>query len=77
MCKQRTSRGPGQGTPEPTTARQAWQVEHGVPEEHWNNASAIIDPDGNGLRIHFQPVLERKVVKNRGPGHAVPHCGKR
>lgn len=51
--------------PEPTDAWQAWQVEHGIPEEHWTDASAIIDPDGNGPRIYFQRVPEPKAVKNR------------
>jgi hypothetical protein len=54
-----------QGPPEPTAAWQAWQVEHGIPEEHWNDASAIIDPDDTGLRIYFQRVPEPKAVKNR------------
>ena len=36
-----------------------------VPEERWNDASAIIDPDGNGPRIYFQRVPEPKTVKNR------------
>jgi hypothetical protein len=40
-------------------------VEHGIPEEHWNDASAIIDPDGSGPRIYFQRVPEPKAVKNR------------
>jgi catechol 2,3-dioxygenase-like lactoylglutathione lyase family enzyme len=36
-----------------------------VPEENWNDASAIVDPDGVGSRIYFQKVPEDKVVKNR------------
>ena len=40
-------------------------MERGIPEEHWNDASAIIDPDGNGPRIYFQRVPEPKAVKNR------------
>ena len=54
-----------QGPPEPTAEWQAWLVEHGVPEEQWNDASAIVDPDGNGPRIYFQRVPEPKAVKNR------------
>jgi hypothetical protein len=54
-----------QGPPEPTAAWRAWEVEHGVPEERWNDASAIIDPDGRGPRIYFQRVPEPKAVKNR------------
>jgi hypothetical protein len=52
-----------QGPPEPTAAWQAWQVEHGVPEEHWNDASAITDPDSSGPHIYFQHVPEPKAVK--------------
>jgi hypothetical protein len=37
----------------------------GVPEEEWNSASAVVDPDGKGPRIYFQRVPESKVVKNR------------
>lgn len=51
----------------------------GVPEDQWNSASAVVDPDGRGPRIYFQQVPEPKVVKNRvhldvnvGGGHAVP-----
>ena len=36
-----------------------------VPEEKWNDASAIIDPEGVGSRIYFQKVPEGKVAKNR------------
>lgn len=51
----------------------------GVPEEEWNSASAIEDPDGSGPRIYFQRVPEAKTVKNRlhldlrvAGGHEVP-----
>ena len=37
----------------------------GVPEEHRNDASACVDPDGVGPRLWFQKVPEGKVVKNR------------
>ena len=37
----------------------------GIPEERWNEASAITDPDGNGPRIFFQRVPEGKTAKNR------------
>jgi catechol 2,3-dioxygenase-like lactoylglutathione lyase family enzyme len=37
----------------------------GVPEDEWNAASAIVDPDGTGPRIYFQRVPETKTVKNR------------
>ncbi len=36
-----------------------------VPEERWNDASAIVDPDGRGPRIFFQRVPEPKTAKNR------------
>jgi hypothetical protein len=36
-----------------------------VPEERWNDASAIVDPEGGGPRIYFQRVPEPKVAKNR------------
>lgn len=37
----------------------------GIPEERWNDAAAIVDPDGGGLRIYFQRVPEAKTAKNR------------
>ncbi len=37
----------------------------GIPEDQWNSASAIVDPDGKGPRIYFQRVPEVKTVKNR------------
>jgi len=37
----------------------------GVPQEEWNSASAVVDPEGIGPRIFFQRVPEAKVVKNR------------
>ena len=37
----------------------------GVPPEHRNDASALIDPDGAGPRIFFQRVPEGKTAKNR------------
>jgi Glyoxalase-like domain len=42
-----------------------WAREHGIPEERWNDASAIVDPDGQGPRLYFQRVPEAKTVKNR------------
>ncbi len=47
---------------------ESWESFHrqqGVPEERWNDASAIVDPDGKGPRIYFQRVPEGKVAKNR------------
>jgi catechol 2,3-dioxygenase-like lactoylglutathione lyase family enzyme len=37
----------------------------GVPPERWNDASAVIDPDGSGPRLFFQRVPEGKQAKNR------------
>lgn len=37
---------------------------HGVPEEEWNRAAAIVDP-GGGPRLYIQRVAEPKTVKNR------------
>ncbi|OLT49200.1 glyoxalase [Saccharomonospora sp. CUA-673] len=37
----------------------------GVPEERWNDANAIVDPDGHGPRIFLQRVPEEKAGKNR------------
>lgn len=42
-------------------ALTAW----GVPEEDWNQASAIVDPNGVGPRIFIQRVPESKTAKNR------------
>lgn len=42
-------------------ALKAW----GVPEEDWNSASAIVDPDGRGPRIYFQQMDTPKPQKNR------------
>jgi hypothetical protein len=36
-----------------------------VPEERWNEAGAVVDPDGKRPRIYFQRVPEPKTVKNR------------
>jgi hypothetical protein len=37
----------------------------GVPEPAWNDASAVVDPDGVGPRMFFQRVPEPKITKNR------------
>ena len=53
--------------------------QQGIPEDRWNDASAIVDPDGKGPRIYFQRVPEGKNAKNRmhmdlnvSGGRAVP-----
>ena len=42
-------------------ALDAWDI----PEENRNDASASVDPDGNGPRLWFQKVPESKSAKNR------------
>jgi hypothetical protein len=42
-------------------ALDAW----GVPPDHRNERSAVVDPDGGGPRIFFQRVPEGKTAKNR------------
>jgi hypothetical protein len=42
-----------------------WARAEGIPEERWNDARAIEDPDGAGPRVFFQKVPEGKVAKNR------------
>jgi hypothetical protein len=67
---------------EPPPGFDTWQDflrSEGIPEEAWNDASAIVDPETKGPRIYFQRVPEPKVVKNRvhldlnvGPGMSAP-----
>lgn len=40
---------------------RAW----GLPEERWNDAYAIVDPQGAGPRVYLQKVPEAKAGKNR------------
>jgi catechol 2,3-dioxygenase-like lactoylglutathione lyase family enzyme len=42
-------------------ALDAWNI----PEENRNDASASVDPDGQGPRLWFQKVPEGKTAKNR------------
>ena len=42
-------------------ALDAW----GVPPERRNDASAVVDPEGNGPRVFIQRVPEGKTAKNR------------
>jgi hypothetical protein len=47
------------------TWRAYWES-RGLPEEElWDGYDSIVDPQGTGPRIWFQPVPERKIVKNR------------
>src|SRR3954451_22292118 len=52
----------------PPPGHDSWESflrELQVPEEHWNDRSAVVDPDGHGPRIFLQRVPEPKTVKNR------------
>jgi hypothetical protein len=42
-----------------------WAHKMGIPEENWNDARALVDPDGEKPRIFFQRVPEGKKAKNR------------
>lgn len=42
-----------------------WASEMGIPEENWNDARAIVDPEGRGPRVFIQRVPEGKTAKNR------------
>ena len=54
-----------QGPPEWFDTWEAWLTSMGIPQEDWNAASAVVDPEGAGPRIFFQRVPEPKTVKNR------------
>src|SRR5215469_17142419 len=54
-----------QDPPEGYTTWPAYLAAQGIPEDQWNAASAIVDPEGRGPRLYFQRVPEAKVVKNR------------
>ena len=54
-----------QDPPAGFTSWPAFLTAQGIPEEQWNSASAVVDPDGSGPRIFFQQVPEPKRVKNR------------
>jgi catechol 2,3-dioxygenase-like lactoylglutathione lyase family enzyme len=51
--------------PEGFTTWEEWLKARGIPEEQWNSANAVEDPEGVGPRIFFQRVPEPKTVKNR------------
>jgi hypothetical protein len=58
----------GYQIPSPPDGFATWEDflrDHGIPEEQWNAASAVEDPDGVGPRIYFQRVPEGKTAKNR------------
>jgi hypothetical protein len=43
---------------------ESWLGDQGIPQERWNDANAVVDPDGRGPRIFFQRVPEAKTTKN-------------
>jgi hypothetical protein len=51
--------------PEGYATWEEFLTKAGVPEDQWNDASAVVDPDGVGPRFYFQRVPEGKEVKNR------------
>jgi hypothetical protein len=58
----------GYGIQPPPEGFDSWPSflrDQGIPEDRWNDASAIVDPDGKGPRIYFQRVPEGKSAKNR------------
>lgn len=68
-----------QPPPEGFESWDEWAAAMEIPEENWNDASAVVDPEVIGPRIFFQRVPEGKTAKNRlhldvnvGGGHDVP-----
>jgi len=68
-----------QPPPEGFDSWDEWATAMEIPEENWNDARALVDPDGVGPRIFFQLVPEGKTAKNRvhldvnaGGGHGTP-----
>src|ERR1035437_969961 len=53
------------GPPGEFATWEDWARAEGIPEEHWNDAAGVEDPDGGGPRLYFQKVPEGKVAKNR------------
>jgi len=66
-----------QPPPEGWDSWEVWAQAQGIPEEHWNDMSAVVDPGGSRPRLLFQKVPEGKTAKNRvhldvnvsGPDH--------
>lgn len=68
-----------QPPPEGFDSWDEWAMAMEIPEENWNDARALVDPDGTGPRIFIQKVPETKAAKNRvhldvnvGGGHGTP-----
>jgi len=73
-----------QDPPDGYSSWPEWLAASGIPEDRWNDANAIVDPEGRAPRVYFQRVPEPKIVKNRvhldlnvagGPG--VPSAERR
>jgi len=54
-----------QDPPEGFATWEDWLRDAGIPEEEWNSASAVVDPEGVAPRLYFRRVPEPKSVKNR------------
>ena len=54
-----------QPPPEGFDSWDDWAVAMNIPEEDWNNARALVDPEGAGPRVFIQRVPEGKTAKNR------------
>jgi hypothetical protein len=50
---------------DPFAAWEEFLEQAGVPEAERDDASAVVDPDGDGPRVYFQKVPEPKTAKNR------------
>ena len=51
--------------PEGYASWEDWARKNEIPEDRWNDAAAIVDPERLGPRIFFQRVPEGKTAKNR------------
>ncbi len=54
-----------QDPPDGYSSWEEWLKKHDTPEEEWNWASAIVDPEGKGPRLYFQQMDTPKPEKNR------------
>lgn len=54
-----------QDPPEGYATWEDWARAVGIPEEAWDNTTALVDPDGVMPRLFFQRVPEPKTAKNR------------
>ena len=53
---------------DPPPGFASWEqalAEMGIPPEHRNDASALVDPEARGPRLFFQRVADGKIAKNR------------